>query len=67
MKSILSNIQTPCIVLINGAWVDHQSLLRDRFHRGPQEVRCTGAGAPHGNTATHQDQVNAELLAFLRS
>ena len=22
-------------------------------------------GAPHGITATHQDQVNAELLAFL--
>jgi non-heme chloroperoxidase len=25
------------------------------------------SGAPHGLTATHQDQVNAELLAFLRS
>jgi non-heme chloroperoxidase len=24
-------------------------------------------GAPHGLTATHEDQVNAELLAFLRS
>ena len=24
-------------------------------------------GAPHGVTATHQDQVNADLLAFLRS
>jgi non-heme chloroperoxidase len=24
-------------------------------------------GAPHGITATHQDQVNAELLSFLRS
>jgi non-heme chloroperoxidase len=24
-------------------------------------------GAPHGITATQQDQVNAELLAFLRS
>jgi non-heme chloroperoxidase len=24
-------------------------------------------GAPHGITATHQDEVNAELLAFLRS
>jgi non-heme chloroperoxidase len=23
-------------------------------------------GAPHGLTATHQDQVNADLLAFLR-
>jgi non-heme chloroperoxidase len=24
-------------------------------------------GAPHGLTATHQDQVNADLLAFIRS
>jgi non-heme chloroperoxidase len=24
-------------------------------------------GAPHGITSTHQDRVNAELLAFLRS
>jgi non-heme chloroperoxidase len=24
-------------------------------------------GAPHGITATHQDQVNAEVLAFLRA
>ena len=24
-------------------------------------------GAPHGITATHQDQVNADLLAFLQS
>src|SRR5690606_27435697 len=24
-------------------------------------------GAPHGITATHQDQVNAELLAFLQA
>jgi non-heme chloroperoxidase len=24
-------------------------------------------GAPHGLTATHQDQINADLLAFLRS
>ena len=24
-------------------------------------------GAPHGITATHQDQVNAQLLAFLRA
>jgi non-heme chloroperoxidase len=25
------------------------------------------SGTPHGITATHPDQVNAELLAFLRS
>jgi hypothetical protein len=24
-------------------------------------------GAPHGLTATHQDQVNADLLAFLKA
>ena len=24
----------------------YQSLLRDRLHRGPQEVRCTDSGAP---------------------
>jgi non-heme chloroperoxidase len=24
-------------------------------------------GAPHGITATHQDRINADLLAFLRS
>jgi non-heme chloroperoxidase len=24
-------------------------------------------GAPHGLTATHQDQVNADLLTFLQS
>jgi non-heme chloroperoxidase len=25
------------------------------------------SGAPHGMTATHQDQINADLLAFLRN
>jgi non-heme chloroperoxidase len=24
-------------------------------------------GAPHGLTATHQDQINADLLSFLRA
>ena len=24
-------------------------------------------GAPHGLTATHQDQVNADLLAFIKA
>jgi len=24
-------------------------------------------GAPHGITATHQDEINTELLAFLRA
>jgi non-heme chloroperoxidase len=33
--------------------------------RGAKEIYYPGA--PHGLTATHQDQVNADLLAFLRS
>jgi non-heme chloroperoxidase len=33
--------------------------------KGAQEVYYPGA--PHGLTATHQDEVNAELLKFLRS
>ncbi|WP_202302632.1 alpha/beta fold hydrolase [Mesorhizobium sp. 131-2-1] len=33
--------------------------------KGAKEIYYPGA--PHGITATHQDQVNAELLAFIRS
>jgi non-heme chloroperoxidase len=33
--------------------------------KGAQEIYYPGA--PHGITATHQDQVNADLLTFLRS
>jgi non-heme chloroperoxidase len=36
-----------------------------RIIKGAKDVYYPGA--PHGITATHQDQVNAELLAFLRS
>jgi non-heme chloroperoxidase len=36
-----------------------------RLIKGAKEVYYPGA--PHGITATHQDQVNAELLRFLRS
>jgi non-heme chloroperoxidase len=36
-----------------------------RLIKGARDVYYPGA--PHGITATHQDQVNAELLAFLRS
>ncbi len=36
-----------------------------RLIRGAREIYFPGA--PHGLTATHQDQVNADLLAFLRS
>jgi len=35
-----------------------------RLVRGATEIYYPGA--PHGLTATHQDQVNADLLAFLR-
>ena len=35
-----------------------------RLIKGAKDVYY--AGAPHGITATHQDQVNAELLQFLR-
>ena len=34
-----------------------------RLIRGAKEIYYPGA--PHGITATHQDQINAELLAFL--
>jgi non-heme chloroperoxidase len=36
-----------------------------RLIRGAKEIYYPGA--PHGLTATHQEQVNADLLAFLRS
>ena len=36
-----------------------------RLISGAKEIYYPGA--PHGLTATHQDQVNADLLAFLRS
>jgi non-heme chloroperoxidase len=36
-----------------------------RLIKGAKEIYYPGA--PHGVTATHQDQVNADLLAFLRS
>jgi non-heme chloroperoxidase len=36
-----------------------------RLIRGAQEIYYPGL--PHGLTATHRDQVNADLLAFLRS
>jgi non-heme chloroperoxidase len=36
-----------------------------RLIRGAKEIYYPGA--PHGLTATHQDQVNADLMSFLRS
>jgi non-heme chloroperoxidase len=36
-----------------------------RFIKGAKEIYYPGA--PHGLTATHQDQINADLLSFLKS
>ena len=36
-----------------------------RLIKGAKDIYYPGA--PHGLTATHQDQINADLLAFLRS
>jgi non-heme chloroperoxidase len=36
-----------------------------RLIRGAKEIYYLGA--PHGLTATHQDQINTDLLAFLKS
>ena len=36
-----------------------------RLIKGAKDIYYPGA--PHGIMATHQDQINAELLAFLQS
>ena len=36
-----------------------------RLIKGAKDIYYPGA--PHGLTTTHQDQVNADLLAFLRA
>ena len=45
--------------------VRSSSMKSARIIKGAKDVYYPGA--PHGITATHQDQVNAELLQFLRS
>lgn len=45
--------------------VRDSSVKAARLIKGARDVYYPGA--PHGITATHQDQVNAELLAFLRA
>jgi non-heme chloroperoxidase len=45
--------------------VRSSSMKSARLITGAKDVYYPGA--PHGITATHQDQINAELLAFLRS
>jgi non-heme chloroperoxidase len=41
------------------------SVKSARLIKGAKDIYYPGA--PHGLTTTHQDQVNADLLAFLRS
>jgi non-heme chloroperoxidase len=45
--------------------VKNSAVKAARLIKGAKEVYYPGA--PHGITATHQDQVNAELLQFFRS
>jgi non-heme chloroperoxidase len=45
--------------------VKDSAMKSARLIKGAKDVYYPGA--PHGITATHQDQVNAELLQFLRS
>jgi non-heme chloroperoxidase len=45
--------------------VRNSAVKSARLIKGAKEIYYPGA--PHGITATHQDQVNAELLAFLQS
>ncbi len=45
--------------------VKDSAMKAARLIRGAKEIYYPGA--PHGITATHQDQINAELLRFLRS
>src|SRR6266542_886455 len=45
--------------------VRDSSMKSARLIKGARDIYYPGA--PHGITATHHDQVNAELLAFLRS
>ena len=45
--------------------VKNSAVKSARLIKGAKEIYYPGA--PHGLTATHQDQLNADLLAFLRS
>ena len=65
----LKKIDVPTLVLHGDddqiVPVKNSSVKSARLIRGAKEIYYPGA--PHGLTATHQDQVNADLLAFLRS
>src|SRR5881275_903914 len=65
----LKKIDVPTLVMHGGddqiVPVKDSARKSARLIKGAEEIYYPGA--PHGLTATHQDQVNAELLAFLRS
>jgi non-heme chloroperoxidase len=65
----LQKIDVPTLVLHGDddqiVPVKDSSMKSARLLRGAKEIYYPGA--PHGLTATHQDRVNADLLAFLRS
>jgi non-heme chloroperoxidase len=65
----LKKIDVPTLVLHGDddqiVPVKNSAVKSARLIRGAKEIYYPGA--PHGLTATHQDQVNADMLAFLRS
>lgn len=65
----LKKIDVPTLVLHGDddqiVPVKDSAVKSARLIRGAKEIYYPGA--PHGLTATHQDQVNADLLAFLRA
>jgi pimeloyl-ACP methyl ester carboxylesterase len=65
----LKKIDVPALVLHGEddqiVRVKDSAVKSARLIKGAKEIYYPGA--PHGLTATHQDQVNADLLAFLRS
>ncbi|MGE5595011.1 MAG: alpha/beta fold hydrolase [Hyphomicrobiales bacterium] len=65
----LNRFDVPCLVL-HGE--DDQIVpVKDSAHKSAKLIKGAKEayypGAPHGLTATHRDQFNADLLAFLRS
>lgn len=60
VPTLVMHGETDQIVPIQDAGVKSAKLIRDA-------KKIFYPGAPHGLTATHQDQVNADLLAFLRT
>ena len=51
--------------LVRAAPIDVAGKLSAKLVKGAQLI--VYAGAPHGLTETHKDQVNADLLKFIRA